>query len=524
MRERITAILTWIRERWTNTTRRMRLLFLGGTAVILAAALIMVLLYNRKDYVVLYNDLTSTQNAEVMAALQSASIPFEVDNGRLLVDSKNEGKARLQLATLGFQNTGFKYDIMNQGGLTATQQDKDRNYINNMQERLQATIVEFFPEVSAAVVTVSIPQRSAFALQTNESPASASIMIQRKAGYNLTPEQVRGIVNLVKDSLQGQGLTYENITIADERGDLKSILDLNDDYNNKKLKLTEEVNSQLGKAIKLMVEGPYGADRIRVAVMTTLNTDSKVSESKSYLPLDPENPTNNPLDYAEYSRQRTGNGFAAAQGVPGAQDNVQTPQYAAMEAEAAASDYYSGDDVLDYLVSSLQEQVVKDGFVIEKATAAILIDAGSLQDGERDAIIALAANASGIAPENITVQNLKFPENPIDIKPTPPNTMYFVIGGLGLLLFCIIMIIALTMVSRRRKRLAEEAAAAAANALQYDENGVPLIDLMNQDIDYEPIALAETSEQKLKMQIKDLAESDPEIVAQLIKTWLVSSK
>lgn len=521
MRERITAILTWIRERWTNATRRMKLLLLGSVAVVLAAALILVLLYNQKDYVVLYHDLTSTQNAEVIAALDSASIPFEVDNGRLLVETKNEGRARLTLSMLGFQNAGFKYDQANSGGLMATQQDKDRNYIFSLQERLQATITEFFPEVNAAVVTISVPQKSAFALQTDNTPASAAIMLQKKPGYTLTPEQVRGIMNLVKDSVQG--LTEENITIADERGDLKSILDLNENYNNKKLALTNQVNDQLGKAIETMIEGPYGRDSIRVKAMATLNTDSRIAEQTTFQPLNPEDPTNNPLDYLEIDRQKTGDGFAAAEGVAGAQDNVGTPQYAAQEAEAAASDYYSSHDVYDYLVSSLREQIVKDGFVIEKASAAILIDRASLPDGERDALIALASMASGIAPENITVQNIKFAENIVpEAQPVEDLGRIFIISGLGLLLFCIIMIVVLTMVSRRRKRLAEEAAAAAAANLEYDENGIPLIDLMNQEEEYEPIALAESNEQKLKLQIRDLAESDPEIVAQLIKTWLVS--
>ena len=46
---------------------------------------------------------------------------------------------------------------------------------------------------------------------------------------------------------------------------------------------------------------------------------------------------------------------------------------------------------------------------------------------------------------------------------------------------------------------------------------------MNGEIEYEPIQLVDTQEQKLKAQIRDLAVSDPEIVAQLIKTWLVNA-
>ncbi len=520
MGERITAIITWIRETWTKATKRARLVFLISVASVLLISLVLTMILNHKEYVVLYNDLSSTENADVIAALSEANVPYDVDNGRLLVESKDEDRARLQLAVLGFQDVGFKYDLANSGGLTATQQDKDRNVTYQLQERLQATF-RLLPEISNAVVTISIPEKSAFSLDQKQTPISAAVMLQKKSGRELTVEQVQAISNIVRGSVYG--LTDENITIADETGDLKSMLDLNSDFNNKKLNLTEQVNTSLEDHIKEMVLPPYGQGNIEVSVMTALNTDSRVAEQTTYQPLDPENPTNNPLDYSEFDRQKTGDGFAAAGGVPGAQDNVGTTQYAAQEAEAADSAYYSGHDIYDYLVSSLREQIVKDGFEITKASAAILINATTLPDGERDAIISLASSASGIAPENITVQNIKFATNVIP-EPTPEENMtrIFIIAGIGLLALCIILIIILTAMSRRKARLAAEAAAAELE--MYDENGMALIDRMNQEIEYEPIALAESAEQKLKMQIKDLAESDPEIVAQLIKTWLVSGK
>lgn len=507
-------------------SRRMRFLLLAIVAVLLIAVLILVVIYNDKEYVTLYSDLTSAQSAEVIVALESASIPYEVQNGKLLVEVKNEEKARLQLTMLNFTDPGYGYDIANSGGLMATQSDKDRNYYNQLQERMRAAIVDYFPEIASATVTISVPQRSAFALQTENTPASASIILKKQPGATLSAEQVQGIMTYVKTSVQG--LTEENISIVDERGDLKTVLDLEENYNNKKLELTSQVSNQLSRAIESMLEGPYGRDHISVRAMAELNTDSRVTESTTYNPIDPENPTNNPLDYSEFNREKTGDGFPAVEGVVGDQDNIGTPQYAAEEAEAEESNYYSLHDVYDYLVSNTREQIIKDGFVIERASAAIVIDRESLLDGERDSIIALAANASGIAPENITVANLKFV---VDYEPDTPTgddigrVVIFV--GLGLLLFCIIMIIVLTAVSRKKKReaAAAEAAAAeaaAAEALLYDENGIPLIDLMNQEEEYEPIELQESQEQKLKMQIKDLAESDPEIVAQLIKTWLVS--
>ncbi len=518
MLERIRPFFTWVRETWEKATRRARLLFLLSVMLLLVLILILTLWLNRKDYVALYQNLTIPENAQVIAVLDENGIEYEVDRaGRLMVDRRDEGAARLQLAYMGFSNPGFGYDIANGGGLTATQQDKDRNYIFSVQDRLQAEI-ELTPEIQRAVVNIGIPQRSALALSNDNNLPTASVVLQMNPGKELTTDQVRGLVNLVKNAVVG--LEAENISITDANGDLKSSLDLEEDFNNRKLSLTHEVNTSIERKILDVVERIYGAENVEVQVMTQLNTDSNVAERLTYLPLDEENPTNNPLDYSEFDRQHTGDGFPAAGGVPGANDNVETPQYEVLEAEGEAADYYAGHDIYDYLVGNLREQIVKDGFTIERASVAILINDDALPDGDINAIIALASNASGIDSAAITVQGLEFePAFAFEDEPLvgPDYVRWFLLIGIPLLIICIILIVVLTVMARRRRE--REAAEAEAEALALAE-GQSLAELMGQEPEFEPIALVESAEQKLKLQIKDLAESDPEIVAQLIKVWL----
>jgi flagellar biosynthesis/type III secretory pathway M-ring protein FliF/YscJ len=188
-----------------------------------------------------------------------------------------------------------------------------------------------------------------------------------------------------------------------------------------------------------------------------------------------------------------------------------------LEDEAANSDYYSGHDIWDYLVGNLREQIVKDGFIIERASASIIINTDSLPDADVNAIIALASNASGIERAAITVQGMEF-YRPIiqedELITGRGLTFWFLAIGIPLLLICIILIIVLTAMARRRRE--QEAAMLELE----DGEQQSLAELMGQEPEFEPIALVESSEQKLKLQIKDLAESDPEIVAQLIKVWL----
>ncbi|MCL2033866.1 MAG: flagellar M-ring protein FliF [Oscillospiraceae bacterium] len=524
MRERINSIIERTREIWASASRRARIILLCSVGAAFALAIVLTVVFNQARYVSLYYDLNQADNAHVIALLNDAGIPYQVDGGRVLVSESDEGRARLMLAVQGFENPGFGYEQQNSGGLTATQQDKNRREIQGLQDRLQATI-ELFPEVTKAVVTISMPERTMFALQNNETPVSASITITKRLGRSLSQEQVQGIINIVKDSVQG--LAEENISIVDsESGDLKLLLSQEGDMQSKKLELTQMVSNSLRDHITRVVQPAYGSDNVAIEVVATLNTDSSVRESITYQPIDPNNPQNNPLDYSEHEREQTGGEFPIVGGVPGAQDNVGTPQYVAEEGEAGDVSYYSSHDIYDYLVGSLREQITKDGFVVERASASILINATALREGERDSIIALASNASGIPSENITVQNIPFYVR--DIIPTPITQdlgRLLIISGLGFLALCILLLVILTALSRRKKaRLAAEAAAMDEES-DYDENGVSLMGYLEgaEEEEFEPIALQESTEQRLKMQIKDLAESDPEIVAQLVKTWLLSS-
>ena len=526
MRERFFEFLGRVRDWWLELTVRRRILYLCIVVGTLLIALTLTLFLNRKDYVVLYNDLSNPENAAVIAALNDAGVPYQIDNGRILVERRDEGAARLQLAQLDFNDVGFNYDIATSGGLTETTRDKQNRELFNLQDRLQATI-ELHPEVERAIVTIALPERTMFALQADDNPPTASVTITKKPNKKLTATQVKGIINMVKDSVSG--LTEENISITDEAGDLKSTIRQAEDTNNAKISLTQQVNESIRQNVLKVVQPPYGQGNVEVVVNVMLDTDSKTTEQTTYIPIDPNNPTNNPLDYREHDRQKSGDGFPIVEGVPGAQDNVGTPQYAAEEADAAASDYYSSHDIYDYLVSSVRDQISKDGFEITGASLSVLINKSSLPDGEKDQIYELAAKASGILKENITVQNIQFQAPQITTTPgTDPAFLRALwIAVIGLVALVVIMImIALASARKKKERLAAEAAAAAeleAEALELDEFGNPLL-FEEVEEAFEPISLQETAEQKLKLQIKELAESDPEIVAQLIKTWLVATK
>jgi len=525
MKERVSSIVQSIKDLWNRTSKKMRIMVLSVTAAILAVSLVVVILLNRTDYIVLYDNLTTAQNAEVIAQLQEMGVQGRLEGTRLLIPKDSENTVRMQLAFKGYQDSGFDYATFEKGsGLTMTQSEKQQYAIFELQDRLQATIATY-PEVTRAVVNIAMPEKQTFVLQDDVTEPTASVMVQTRPGRQLTPEQVQGVLNIVKNSVPG--LTEQNISISDQSGDLLGAIAGSKTTMATKLELTNQVNETVKRRILTMLGPLYGEGKVNVAVNTVLDTNQKVTETTDYRPLDPENPRNNPLDYAEYAREKTGAG-GFAQGVPGANDNTDTPEYLTPDQEANAADYYSEHNVLDYLVSSTKEQIIKEGLEITDLTVAVLIDTGP-QGGDLDGalkrqIVQTVAKTAGIEEldsagadnldRKISVQGLAF--NALDNIPgaaTDNRLRNLAISAIIVVLALLIVFTIIIIMMRRRqaRELAEE----------YAAEGATLVDLMGQDDDFEPIEIPETNEQRLKAQIRDLANSDPEIVAQLIKTWLI---
>ncbi len=517
MKEKLSEILQFIKDFWKKTSKKLRIIYLVSAVVILGVSLATVLLLNRSDYIILQQDLAAEDNAAVIATLQEMNVPYVLEANKLMIPKEQENNVRMQLATKGYSKSGFDYSTFTNGtSFTATQYDKEKWTMFQLQERLQATI-ETFPQVQTAVVTLSIPEKNAYVLQDEITDTKASIKIQTKPGQELTAQQIQGIINIVKNSVPG--LKDENIAISDQNGDLRTVLNNGQQAAASKLALTEEVNNNVKRRIMSMLSPVYGDDKVSVAVNSVLDTDQKVTESNRYEPLDPENPTRNPIDYQEIAREKTGQeGFA--QGVPGANNNIDVPQYATPDQEMQNADYYSAHDVYDYLVSSVKEQIVKEGLEIKDLTVAVLIDTNAMSQGDRDVVIDTVAKTAGILPEKVSVQSLPFN---IAEQPAPPPLedpqmrRILLISGIGAAIVAILVATVLILLARRKKAML------AAEGEIFDEEQTTLLDLLNHEEEFEPITIPENPEQKLKAQIRDLANTDPEIVAQLIKTWLLGA-
>jgi flagellar M-ring protein FliF len=510
-----------IKEFWGNASRKIRILIISGLAgvVLLFGILIAWLTYT--PYELLIQGLGPQEHVNVLTLLAEAGITPEISpTGAITVPVRDVNRARMAIAHRA--NDSFGYDLYMGLGMTATQADKNQVSIFQREVNLRA-MIETYAEVERALVQLDIPQPSIYAIHSAGMPPTASVSLEIHPGFSLSPDQIQGIINIVRYSIAG--LTEDNIRVICSRmGDLKPLL--TPDTTANKLHLTEQVNASFRNRILQNLQPVFGAENITVAVNSVLDIDARITQMEEFRPFDENDPSNNRINMFDVEHEWIGMGEGPAQGIPGANDNIEVPMYAADFLDITGADSGRTRHIYDFLVSSVRSEIIKEGLEITDMSVGIFINTASLPgemlaDSERDRVVDWVMRATGLVnPAQVSVQGFRF--HSIDIEPDPWADLQRVIILTAIAMLALVIMFVIIFLHIRKKQK-ERLALAEAEAEAIEAESRSLAELMNEEIEFEPIQLVDTQEQKLKAQIRDLAVSDPEIVAQLIKTWLVNA-
>lgn len=507
-------------EFWKNLSKKVKIIVIVSSIILVVGAIVLTLIMNRTDYVVLFSKLEDTEVTEVMAKLQEKNVEYKYENnGQILVPEKSEALLRMQLAQEGYPKSGANYDIFKDNVNFMTTDSEKKTYLLFLrQERLQASI-KTIDGIHDVIVTITIPENNSFAWDVNKEEPTASVKINMMNGLTLNNSQVQGIKRLVQTSVSG--LKEENLAIIDTEGnDLLAKMDNSEEYQTNIFKLKLDIQKQIEKDIELSIKKlllkMYGEDNYEVSVKCRVNLDKKISELLEYIP----NKDSNKGVISEEDRnvEIVGNGEAQG-GVVGTDTNSEIPVYPDVTINGEDI-YYKNNDSIKYLVSQLKEQVQSDPGSIEDVKVAVLINRDRISEQDLGQIKALVGNAAGTLSENVAIHNMKFGSDeevvPVVVPPVQKELtleqkiIYGSIGGGALLLIIIILIIVLRI--KKKKRLKREAELLAAQAVAKGED--TWADLK------EEIGVKETKEMVLKKQIAEFANNNPEIASQFIRMWL----
>ena len=537
MKERIDQLKELV-EKLNSRTKKIIIIVV---AALIVGAVIIALILNNQPYETLFTGLGQEEAQQITQKLQEDGVDFKYDgDSEILVKKDVLDQTKAALVQEGYPKNGFTYDTFkDNAGMMTTDSDKNTYKLYELQDRIGATI-RCFEGVKDAKVTIALGEESKYVLSDDEGEGpSASVFVTMEGGGSPTTEQVAGIQRLVAKSVAGMELT--EVVVLDGEGNDVSV-DADGNSSSVNGSDVEEIARVIERQISnnvVKVLGPiYGRDNVKVSARAKINMENLVRETITYNTpekIDEEDKTGI-VSKEDLYTERAGGGNTAG-GVAGTETNADTAEYntdSNNNNTGASSESVSRE----YLVNQIKEQGQVSPGALDDLTVSVAINGegyGSLRESQ---LLALVGNAAGIAAadqrEKITVVSAPFSEGSDDEEETKNGFVRFVesvplwVFIVAAVLLVLLLALLIFLLIRRRRRAEEEAEElAAAEEAAMEEGAVEglLGDLDTGegevfDLNKELQEIKNDRGMELKRSVREFAEQNPEIAAQLLKNWL----
>ncbi len=305
--------------------------FLIGIAASVAIGVVVVLWSRTPTYEPLFSHLSAVESGEVINSLKRAGIQYQLDsaNGGILVPSADIQQARIKLATEGLpRSSGVGFESLNKSqGFGVSQFMENARYQHALEGELARSITSL-SNIRSARVHLAIPKQSAFV--RNRRQATASVVINRFLGANLSDEEISGIVYLVSSSVNE--LAPDQVTIIDQKGQLLTAGGSSTalGQTSRQRKQTASLEREYGRRIEEILTPIVGMGKVKARVSAVV--DYTVTE-QTQEQFDP----NSKVMRSEQLSSQSRTGTAITGGIPGALSNQPPAAASAPETTAATA-------------------------------------------------------------------------------------------------------------------------------------------------------------------------------------------
>lgn len=522
MPEQLKAMIEKLKEYWSKLSDKTKKLVKWGTVGVLVLSLgLTVLLHTSQSaYKVIFPGMSSTEATQVYATLMEMGVQPQIDQGgNLRVPAKQWDDLQYQLAAQGYPKTTLSYDTFsNMSGFTTTEFEKRVALVYQLQDSIRGTLCRW-DGIADATVTINIPEHSNFVWNQGDNQSSASVSVTMRPGYALSPEQVSAIKNHTASAVPK--LTPQRVTVTDsatgvEPPSLESGQDL---YSLKRLEFERQIEKAIEDNVMRLLVPTYGASGVTAVAKVRIDYDKMMTEIKE---ITPQEDGSGVISHKE-ERYEAIDGPDG--GIAGEENNTDLPTYPNLEG-LNGEDVTFFDRVTDYEIGYILTQIEKGEPLLKEASLAVIVDDNSLTV-ERELLIQdLVAKSAGIPADQVRVANLKLTPTtlPTDVPPGGEGLnlqRLLIISGIvfGVILIILVVVLLVTRNARRKRRMAEALAAEEEEAARQRELEREISDHKRM-LQQEAQASANPKENAITQEVREFAERNPEITANLIRSLM----
>jgi flagellar M-ring protein FliF len=268
-------------EMWSKLlwTQRITICLCGLLGVALIATIVYFM--NRVSYETLYRDLDPEDAQAIARKLKDEKKDFQVQGTSILVAApKNEiDKLRLEIAGEGLGRSGrVGYEIFDKNQFGMTDFTEQVNLQRALEGELARTISSL-SEISQARVHIVLPKDSVF--QENKEDAKASVVLRLKKGAELSKASVAGIKGVVAGAVPG--LHTYNVSIVDDDGRLlsQSVESGDAARNEMESGFREQLEKEMAGKVVSILEPVVGKNKVHAnaSIDVDFNTTEQTEET-----------------------------------------------------------------------------------------------------------------------------------------------------------------------------------------------------------------------------------------------------
>jgi flagellar M-ring protein FliF len=483
---------------------------------------------NRPDYQVLFTNLETADAGRITGELKERAIPFKLKEGgsAILVPDKEVYQLRLELASEGIprgQNVGF--EVFDEIPFGTTEFVQRMKYQQALQGELARTIMQF-DSVDRARVHIVTSGDSLFA--EPERPATASVVLRPHPGRTLDRRQLQGIIHLVACGVEG--LKPENVTVVDmeggllsrghEEGDIGSLSKAQFDYQRK-------MESSLESRIQTMLEPVVGLNKAVVRVSAELDfSQVNISEEK----FDPDS-----LVVRSEQQQEETSSFGRS--LPAGSPDLKYQLYQSQgRTNASTKPYERKSALINYEINKVNKRINSSVGDIKRLSAAVVIDGPYVSKKSADGkeikgfaprsrkemknfedIIKKAIGFRESRGDQVTVSNIPFAmkEGESSFSASSPGWIDYARKGFKPLFNIILVVLFFLFAIRPFRRWLNQAGEYVATKALQPGDEIPQL---------EPQAGRDPSTSGTKEKILDMNKTQPDLAAQVIRSWINERK
>jgi len=440
MNEQVQSVLKQI-----SITQRIGII---GAAIAAAAMIgVLVMFASKPDYTPAFTSVSAADATTIEGALRAANIPYQVADAGTTIEVPVEslGDAKIAAGSAGVSSGGGNdttgWNLFDNQGFGQSQFDQSVTYQRALEGELTKTI-QSMDGVASARVSIVLAQTAA--LSSQDTPASAAVVLSMTGGNTPSSGLVQAIVNTVARSVQG--LTTDNVVLTDDQGHV--LAGAANSIDTAAAQAKDLVEQQTKTKIENLLAVALGAGHASVAVSADVDTSKVEAQITTYAPAgsDP------PVSIHAITETYGATGTNGACGIPGTSSNVAgVPSYpgvcaatttaaptaapsaaasasassapsasagataAAEETAAAGSGYSKSDTTVNYSVSETVQHIVTEPGVVKKLSVAVFIDQSSLGTLTADNLktsIQAAIGADTTRGDVVAVQAVSFAAQP----------------------------------------------------------------------------------------------------------------